>query len=506
MAENGQRPTEAFREEHRHLVAHVDQIRAAGGEVVDLAPEEREALVGRILEFLRKTLVPHAEWEEQVLYAAVGKLLGNTAATATMSRDHVAIRRMIDALAEADPSNVTRLQELLYGLHALILVHFETEEEVYLPLLDTQPYRDRADAGRALASRLQGLVDERPVVVGLPRGGVPVAYEVAAALGAPLDIVVVRKLGAPLHAELGMGAVGEGGVRVVNEEVVRALGVTPEEFEEVSAREQAELERRTALYRGDRSPVPVEGRTVILVDDGIATGFTAIAGARAHRSRGAARVVLAVPVGPPGAAGRFAGEVDEFVCLDAPEWFFAVGACYEHFGQTGDDEVRTLLERAHGIAGAEDHAARRQPRAVGARPVGGVDWNQVRHRDVDIPAGRARHAGDLRLPPVSAGLVIFAHGSGSSRLSPRNMQVAAALTAAGFATLLFDLLTEAEAQDRRNVFDIALLAERLAAATRWARQDAELHPLPLGYFGASTGAGGGRGGAPPGNSDNTPGG
>ena len=119
MAESGQRPTEAFREEHRHLVAHVDQIRAAGGEVVDLAPEEREALVGRILEFLRKTLVPHAEWE--------------------MSRDHVAIRRMIDALAEADPSNVTRLQELLYGLHALILVHFEKEEEVYLPLLDTQP-------------------------------------------------------------------------------------------------------------------------------------------------------------------------------------------------------------------------------------------------------------------------------------------------------------------------------------------------------------------------------
>ncbi len=349
-------------------------------------------------------------------------------------------------------------------------------------------YRDRADAGRALASRLQGLADERPVVVGLPRGGVPVAYEVAAALGAPLDIVVVRKLGAPLHAELGMGAVGEGGVRVVNEEVVRALGVTPEEFEEVSAREQAELERRTALYRGDRSPVPVEGRTVILVDDGIATGFTAIAGARALRSRGAARVVLAVPVGPPGAAGRFAGEVDEFVCLDAPEWFFAVGACYEHFGQTGDDEVRTLLERAHGIAGAEDHAARGQPRAVGARPVGGVDWNQVRHRDVDIPAGRARLTGDLRLPPVPAGLVIFAHGSGSSRLSPRNMQVAAALTAAGFATLLFDLLTEAEAQDRRNVFDIALLAERLAAATRWARQDAELHPLPLGYFGASTGA------------------
>src|SRR5687767_8448123 len=122
VAENGQDPSEALREEHRHLLVHVDQIRAAGGEVADLAHEERSALVGRILTFLRETLVPHAEWEEQVLYAAVGKVLGSTAATATMSRDHVAIRRMIDALAEADPSEVTRLQELLYGLHALIVL------------------------------------------------------------------------------------------------------------------------------------------------------------------------------------------------------------------------------------------------------------------------------------------------------------------------------------------------------------------------------------------------
>ncbi len=139
MAENGQEVHEALRDEHRHLLAHVDQIRAAGGEVVDLAPEERDALVGRILQFLRETLVPHAEWEEQVLYAAVGKVLGNNAATATMSRDHVAIRRMIDALAEADRADLTRLQELLYGLHALIVLHFEKEEEIYLPLLDERP-------------------------------------------------------------------------------------------------------------------------------------------------------------------------------------------------------------------------------------------------------------------------------------------------------------------------------------------------------------------------------
>ena len=139
MTETGQKPTEAFREEHRHLLVHVDYMRAAAGEVADVSVEEREALVARILDFLRSTLVPHAEWEEQVLYTAIGELLGEPAATATMSRDHVAIGRMIDALAEADPANTSRLQELLYGLHALIIVHFEKEEEVYLPLLDAHP-------------------------------------------------------------------------------------------------------------------------------------------------------------------------------------------------------------------------------------------------------------------------------------------------------------------------------------------------------------------------------
>jgi iron-sulfur cluster repair protein YtfE (RIC family) len=133
------RPTEGFHEEHRHLLAHVDQIRAAAGEVSDLAVEEREAVVGRVLMFLRNMLLPHAEWEEQVLYTAVGELLGDPQATATMSRDHVAIGRMIEALAETDSSDIGRLQELLYGLHALITVHFEKEEEIYLPLLDARP-------------------------------------------------------------------------------------------------------------------------------------------------------------------------------------------------------------------------------------------------------------------------------------------------------------------------------------------------------------------------------
>lgn len=139
VAEGGPSPTEAFREEHRQLLVHVGQIRVAASEVTELAVEERQTVVGRVLEFLRGTLVPHAEWEEQVLYTAVGELLGDPKATATMSRDHVAIGRMIEALAEADPGNVAQLQELLYGLHALITVHFEKEEELYLPLLDAQP-------------------------------------------------------------------------------------------------------------------------------------------------------------------------------------------------------------------------------------------------------------------------------------------------------------------------------------------------------------------------------
>ena len=133
------RPTEAFHEEHRHLLAHVDQIRVAAGEVSDLAVEEREVVVRRVLDFLRDMLMPHAEWEEQILYTAVGELLGDPQATATMSRDHVAIGRMIEALAETDSNDIARLQELLYGLHALIRVHFEKEEEIYLPLLDTRP-------------------------------------------------------------------------------------------------------------------------------------------------------------------------------------------------------------------------------------------------------------------------------------------------------------------------------------------------------------------------------
>jgi len=338
---------------------------------------------------------------------------------------------------------------------------------------------DRKEAGRRLAAALDRFTGGEPLVVALPRGGVPVGFEIARALGAPLDVLLVRKLGAPFNPEYGIGAIAEGGVRLVRRAEVELIGVSDEELEEVVARESAELERRRRLYRGDEEPHPVEGRTVILVDDGIATGGTAVVAAHALKARGAAKVVLAVPVAPPGSEERLAGDFDEIVCLEQPHGFFGVGQFYVDFGQVGDDEVVRLLEEAR----APDRAP-----ALGDPPVA-ADPPPV-ERSVELePVPGVRVTGDLRLPDAAAGLVIFAHGSGSSRLSPRNRRVAEALNEAGFATLLFDLLTGEEEMDRAKVFDIALLAERLLAVTRWAEGEEELRRLPISYFGASTGAG-----------------
>jgi putative phosphoribosyl transferase len=306
---------------------------------------------------------------------------------------------------------------------------------------------------------------------------------VAEVLDAPLDIMVVRKLGAPFQRELGVGAIAEDGVGVLNARLAQALHLTDAEVDDIVEREEAELERRVRRYRGDRAPLEVDGRLVVLVDDGIATGFTAMAGARALRKRGASRIVLAVPVGPPQVDERLGGEVDEVVCLESPPGFFAVGAYYEHFDQVSDEEVIDLLRPT------PSSESRTAPEVDPPRAHGGLDWAQVTHREVAIPSeAGVVLPGDVRLPPGASGLVIFAHGSGSSRLSPRNVQVAAALGAAGFGTLLFDLLGEEEAADRRKVFDIPLLARRLVSATRWAKEDEELTALPIGYFGASTGA------------------
>ncbi|MFF2726579.1 phosphoribosyltransferase family protein [Streptomyces sp. NPDC058008] len=320
-------------------------------------------------------------------------------------------------------------------------------------------FTDRTDAGRRLAPALRHLERRDPVVLALPRGGVPVAYEVARALGSPLDVIVVRKLGVPYHPELGFGAIGEGGVRVISDEIVRRAGVREEDLASVERAEGAELVRRAHAYREGRPRLPLEGRTVIVVDDGVATGATARAACRVVREQGAAHVVLAVPVASPDVADGLREDADDVVCLSTPSLFSAVGEWYRDFSQTSDEEVVSLLARASG--------------------------NTDTARTVEVDAGGVPLQGDLVLPGGAGAVVVFAHGSGSSRHSPRNRAVAAELNRAGLGTLLFDLLTPGEEVYRANVFDIALLAGRLADTTRWLRRRVS---LPVGSFGASTGA------------------
>ena len=216
-------------------------------------------------------------------------------------------------------------------------------------------FRDRADAGRHLLSRL-GAYHGRPdvVVLGLPRGGIPVGYEVARGLGAPLDVFVVRKLGVPGQEELAMGAIATGGVRVVNRDVVDALHIAPDVLDRAAAQELRELERRERSYRGDRPEPPVEGRTVILVDDGLATGSTMRAAVQALRQQRPARIVVAVPVAAFATCEELRREVEEVVCFATPEPFMAVGRFYDDFSQTTDEEVHDLLASAR----ADDEAAR----------------------------------------------------------------------------------------------------------------------------------------------------
>jgi len=208
-------------------------------------------------------------------------------------------------------------------------------------------YRDRRDAGVQLAGALRAYAHDPSVrVLGLPRGGVPVAYEVAQRLGAPLDVFVVRKLGVPHHRELAMGAIASGGIRVLNSDVVDQLNISNAMIDMVAAQEEQELQRQERAYRGDRPLPPIAGRTVIVVDDGLATGSTMRAAVRALRQRNPGRIVGAAPVAAAETVRSLAQEADEVVCSHVPETFYAVSLWYEQFGQTTDDEVRALLETA----------------------------------------------------------------------------------------------------------------------------------------------------------------
>jgi predicted phosphoribosyltransferase/dienelactone hydrolase len=323
-------------------------------------------------------------------------------------------------------------------------------------------FRDRHDAGRQLAEALRPLALQHPVVLGIPRGGVPVAAEVAEALGGELGVVVARKLRAPGYPELAIGAVTADGAAYINEAVAHDVGATASYIETETERQRQEAARREESFDGHRRP-PVAGRAVVVVDDGIATGATAIAAVRAMKQAGASRVILAVPVSPPESFSMLSGECDEVVCPNVVEDFYAVGQFYADFRPTTDHEVRRLLQ-------AHDD---------GSRPVSGP-------RPVTIERDGVRLSAVLTLPEGDQPFrcVVFVHGLGSGKDSPRNQAIAARLADVGFATLLFDLSSHGESDD--DARGEAAFVDDLAAAVNWLRQQPGIESR-IGIAGSSYG-------------------
>lgn len=325
----------------------------------------------------------------------------------------------------------------------------------------TVVFDDRLAAGLQLGLALARRNITDAVVLGLPRGGVPVAAAVAQVIAAPLDVIVVRKLGVPGQPEVAMGAVGEDGALVMNDEIVQLAHVSADAIDRAERIEREVLAARLSGIRAVRPRVALTGRTAVLVDDGIATGATMRAAVQVARAHGARRVVVAAPVAPPDAIDAFAPLVDDVVLLEQPTDFMAVGAWYRDFEAVPDHEVISLLQRSI-----------RQPATS----------------TVSIVCHGASLDADLSIPEQPLGVVVFAHGSGSNRCSPRNRTVARMLERGGIATLLIDLRTPIEVADDPEEFDPGHGAERLLCAVEWLGADARLAGLPIGLMGASTGA------------------
>ncbi|MBO1337935.1 phosphoribosyltransferase family protein [Streptomyces sp. VRA16 Mangrove soil] len=333
-------------------------------------------------------------------------------------------------------------------------------------------FDDRRAAGRRLAWYLDSLRGHHLVVLGLPRGGVPVAYEVALELGAPLDVLQVRKLAVPWQPELAFGALAESGVCVHNEDVIQRSRLDAATRDTVQKSARDALDRCTDRWRALHDPVPLTGRTALIVDDGMATGATATAACRAARLHGASRVVLAAPVASLATVRRLKETVADAVhCPQALHDLGAIGSWYDDFTQTSDEEVEALVARAA------------QPVPTPRLRVATTHPSYL-SQEVFVPAAGARLAGQLAVPDSAPAVVLLAHGSGTSRYSPRSRSLAAALHRAGLGTLLLDLLTGSEEEYQADTaFALRLLTTRLDDATRWLHRHTE---LPVCYFAVDT--------------------
>lgn len=333
-------------------------------------------------------------------------------------------------------------------------------------------FKNRTQAGELLAAKLLKYKNKNPIILALPRGGVPVAAEIAYKLAAPFDVLVVRKIGAPFNSELAIGAVCENDEPILNTITLSQIGFEPDDVKNTLKSEKNEVQRQINLFRQGSKLGDLTEHYVIVVDDGLATGATVKAAIKYLQKKGVEHIVVAVPVAPASTARVIRPRVDELVTLVELEDLYSVGQWYQDFTQVTDKEVISLLSAQSG----ENRKLRTLPKS--------------RSVEISLADGdaKSRLRGELTEFPAMKGLIIFTHGSGSGRKSTRNVQVAEALNKAGFGTLLFDLLTEAEEKDRKNVFDIALLSQRLLKVTSWVRQQDKLEKIKIGYFGASTGA------------------
>lgn len=345
-------------------------------------------------------------------------------------------------------------------------------------------FQNRKQAGELLAAQLLQYENKDGIVLALPRGGVPVAAEIARALNWPLEILAVRKIGAPYNDELAVGAICEDEEPVYNMQILSKLGLSSDEMNPTVIRERVKIKNQIQDFRKGKSLddllVNLKEKTILIVDDGLATGATVKSAIKYLQKKGVIHIVLAVPVSPTSTVQSLRDKVDQIVVLEEEENIFSVGQWYKDFSQVSDNDVKLLLKESTGFDKISESFNKLEK----------ISNFKEKSSTVLIKISSVILEGELTEIEGMKALIIFAHGSGSSRKSPRNLQVAQSLNKNRFGTLLFDLLTEDEAEDRKNVFAIDFLSKRLADVTLWAMSQTNFKNVKIGYFGASTGAAG----------------